>query len=123
VTMSTRRPPVPAIDPDGRAVLYIPLANTSDHAKVLPEDHCRLTSEGVSPNWYMNCGSVRVADHRRNPQRIARLILGATGDVRVGYRDRNPYNLRRDNLVARPFNRGKRQPQRPTARPFAAPPQ
>lgn len=124
MTFQLRRPPVPAIDDDGRSVLLIPLASHQGHAKVFPEDYQRLCVDGfVSPSWQLNCGVIRVADHRKNPQRVARLIAEAGPEVRVGYADGNPANLRRDNLVLRPFTRHRPDTHRGIrARPFSPPP-
>lgn len=109
----TRRPPIASRDKDGREVLLIPLANTSLTARVFPEDYQRLLDAGWSSNWCWNCGVVKVPSYRTNVQRVARLIAEPQGDVQVRHRDRDPLNLRSDNLALKPFQRHPR-PQGPT---------
>jgi hypothetical protein len=100
------RAPIEARDRDGRAILLVPLANSSHEARILPEDYQALVAQGVSPHWCLN-GAVKVAAWPRNVQRVARLIMAPHGDVQVRHRDGDRLNLRRDNLVLRPFKRHK----------------
>ena len=77
---------------------------TKLEAKILPEDWHRLIEGGASPNWYFNGGGVgfgRKLNGKVRIERPARLILGITDPkVFARFRDRNPLNLRRDNLYA-----------------------
>lgn len=103
MTIMTRRPPARTLDKDGREVLLVPLANTSATAKVFPEDFQRLMDAGFSPNWCLNCGAVKVGDWRNGVQRLCRLIAQPQGTVRVSMKDKDPLNLRSDNLQVKPY--------------------
>jgi|HigsolmetaGSP11D_1036233.scaffolds.fasta_scaffold34631_1 hypothetical protein len=91
-------------DGDGTTIYRVPLAGTKLEAKILPEDWHRLIEGGASPNWYFNGGGVgfgRKLNGKVRIERPARLILGITDPkVFARFRDRNPLNLRRDNLYA-----------------------
>lgn len=105
------RTPLKALDRDGTAILLVPLANSTARARILPEDYQALIAHGVSPHWCLN-GAVKVGAWPLNVQRVARLIMAPQGNVQVRHRDRDPLNLRRENLVLRPFTRRKPQPHR-----------
>lgn len=97
------RAPVRSIDADGREVVLVQLANTDKFAKLFPEDWERIVAAGYSPNWAWNCRAVRIPDYRANTLRAPRIIAGVTGShLRVVQKDRNPLNLRRDNLIVKP---------------------
>ncbi|MBE7185483.1 MAG: hypothetical protein INR68_13890 [Methylobacterium mesophilicum] len=107
MTIVTRRPPIRARDIDGRDILRVPLANIDLCARVFPEDFDRLLIEGHSPNWCWNNGMVKVRVDGK-PERVARLLRKPEGNARVGHADRDPLNLRADNLQAKPFKRHER---------------
>lgn len=107
MTLVLRRPPVRTQDPDGSDVLLVPLANTDLFARILPADYDRLLAQGHSPNWCWNNDTVKVRVNGK-PERVARLILTPEGDARIGHADRDPLNLRSDNLRVKPFVRHKR---------------
>ncbi|MFD2677662.1 hypothetical protein [Camelimonas lactis] len=97
------RTPTLTHDPDGQAVYIVPLSGTQYAAHILAEDWEDLQRRGYSPNWCFTTGSV----HSRRlhmtakdmPERISRVLLGVTDSrTYVRFRDRNPLNLRRDNL-------------------------
>lgn len=113
MTIVVRRPPVRTLDGDGREILLVPLANSNKSARVFPEDYARLVAAGFSPNWFENCGAVKVADWRNGVKRVCRLIHQPVGDARVSPVDRDPLNLRSDNLESRPFVRRKATTQPP----------
>lgn len=97
------RPPTQALDHDGRHILHVPIAGTQFEAKVFPEDWQALQAAGVSPNWIFNKGTVK-AYVRGKPSigTVSRQLVGASGfHQQVRYRDSNPLNLRRDNLIIR----------------------
>jgi len=108
-----RDPIVPRImkDHDGRDVALVPVHHkrTTVHAKLFPEDWERLMKAGV-PDWW------RLLVQRPNPttvyayvavyfgpphyttRQVARLLTNPDPSYCVKYWDRNPLNLRLDNL-------------------------
>ncbi|GLS43734.1 hypothetical protein [Methylobacterium brachythecii] len=111
MTLFIRRPPERSFDRDGKPIVCVPLANSDAVARIFPKDYERLLAEGRSGNWTLNCGHVKAPDWRTGPKRVARLVAGPKGDVRVRHRDRDPLNLRSDNLEAVPFVRRKATPR------------
>ncbi len=79
------------------------VANSDKLAKVFPEDYDRLIARGFSPNWCWNVRTVKVSDWRHNTPRVARLIMDVQGPaIHVRHRDKDPLNIRRDNLIVKP---------------------
>jgi hypothetical protein len=114
--MRSKRSPIPTRDVDGREVFLIPLANTDLKARIFPEDYHRLLADGWSSQWVWNYNAVKVNRYRANLQRLCRLVTNAPENQQVRFRDRNPLNLRSDNLFTVPFKRHKPQAPKPTAR-------
>jgi len=97
------REPVRTRDVDGREIVLVQLARTDKQAKLFAVDWDRLTASGYSANWAWNCRAVRIPNYRTNTLRASRLVAGVEAPgLRVTHRDRNPLNLRRDNLVVKP---------------------
>lgn len=92
-------------DHDGRAIVLVPLAYSSERVKLLPDDYDKLVLAGVSAEWtrrgtegrYVYCGSRREGDLAI----VARLIVGAGPGGQVNYHDGNRLNLRKENLWIR----------------------
>lgn len=84
---------------------------TGEIVRIYEEDYKRLMKQGVSPEWFLNENgagtNAYVRFHsktRSNVSQVARVVLGLervgkTKNMRVGYRDRDPLNLCRHNLV------------------------
>lgn len=110
------REPIHFTDPDGTACVRIPLANDRGYAELYADDYAALMAAGISRNWTLNYPSLartggsqcyvqcHVPTRYRNKhgnwtaQVVSRLIMQAGAGERVRYADRNPTNLRRDNL-------------------------
>jgi hypothetical protein len=101
-----RRPVVHLLDRDGTPIVRVPLP-CGDVATLCADDFDALTAAGVSPNWTLNANGQRSAAYvrvampgkRGSLVTVARLIAGAAPGAEVSYRDRNPLNLRRGNLI------------------------
>lgn len=94
-------------DADGQQLVHIALANTDQRATLYVEDYQRLMDAGFSPNWQHAAdgqGNAYATLSAYNPQGVdclvpvARLIAGAEAGQTVRYADRNPLNLRIENL-------------------------
>jgi len=96
------RPPYLITDKDGSSVYRIPLAGTELQARMHPEDWHKLIDSGITPNWYLNKGGVsysRRIGKTVRVDRVARAMLGITDSQSfVRFHDKNPLNLRRENL-------------------------
>lgn len=89
-------------DPDGHAVVAVPLARGDRPARVDPQDFRRLIDLGLSPAWTFNSNGQQNAYVRAMMNgklcTAARMIMNAGRGDQVSYRDGDPTNLRRDNL-------------------------
>ncbi|MGV2979852.1 hypothetical protein ACERNI_06535 [Camelimonas sp. ID_303_24] len=97
------RPARPDQDPDGKPVYIVPVTGTNFTARILADDWHDLQQRGYSPNWCFSGGAVHTrrlnATAKDMPERISRVLMGVTDSrTYVRFRDRNPLNLRRDNL-------------------------
>jgi len=109
-----------AYDPDGTRVALVPLANSDQPARVLPEDLAEWRARGLSLLWTVNPNGrssytsalyVRAGCSAQPGclATVARAIARAAPGQAVKYRDGNPRNLRRDNLYVTPWPRATRE--------------
>jgi hypothetical protein len=97
----------PCTDTDGRDIVKVGLWGKSGReVRLFPEDFQALTDRGYAHGWRAFPGKaaqdVRVVFSVRGKQQslsLRRIIMGAGKGERVYVRDRNPLNLRRDNLI------------------------
>jgi len=82
-------------DEDGTPIVLVPLENIDKSAILFQEDYDLLISFGVDPFWTLNANLVLA----RGKLPIARLIVDAGKLQKVHYKDSDPLNLKRDNLV------------------------
>jgi hypothetical protein len=91
----------------GRAAVRVELTNApGQQAVVDADDFAALVAQGYSRSWYVNRSGtgqtyVRLSSRKwlGNNETVARLIVGAGKGQVVKYRDGDPLNLRRRNLV------------------------
>lgn len=98
------RTPVRTIDQSGREIIRVPLAKAIGMAVLDAADFDQLMALGLSPHWYLNGttthGYVRAGLNTRGKGvGVARVILGVGSGRIVKYRDGDPTNLIRSNLV------------------------
>ncbi len=98
-----RREPVRMLDKYGRQVVCVPLAKGLGPAVVDAADYDTLMRLGLSSQWLVNGpapGYVRapVNGALGSLVGVSRIIMVAGAGRRVRYLDRNPLNLRRNNL-------------------------
>ncbi len=106
----------------GRPSVRVPLINQTDQSAVVDAaDLEALRAAGYSTRWFLNrSGSghpyVRVASRRYagGVETVARIILQPGRNRVVSYRDGDPLNLRRANLMVMP-GRAKGQRLAPSA--------
>lgn len=97
-----------------REIVHIPLSNSLEPAVVDQSDYDRLIAAGLSNQWtwnefrrgYRKYGYVRcrVSQTKGEKVSLARLIARAKPGMIVKYRDGNPKNLCRNNLVLKKGN-------------------
>jgi len=111
----------------GEVVSLVPLANSGQYAMVEPETLAELEALGVSLQWVLNETKggryryVRAAPLKhsqiaagRSLLSVAPIIISASRDEQVTYRDGNPLNLLRSNLVIEPrFGRRRKIGEQP----------
>ena len=100
-------------DNDGQAIALVPIHGSTAPAELYADDYHTLINAGVSPNWsyaryhirrktfwHVHCpsGCEALVYTRSGASHVARLIAGADVGEKVLHRDKNPLNLRRDNL-------------------------
>jgi hypothetical protein len=99
---------------DGKDVIVVPLQASWGCARLFEEDFQRLIDAGLSPFWSYNSNGGGVSYVRASLSggrcgeqvSLARLVAGAKKGQRVRYRDRDPRNLRSDNLyIERGYSR------------------
>lgn len=94
------------LDHDGREITLVPLANHPEPARLLRTDFEALAETGITGQWTLNLNGTRTHGYVRCPASeatgclvtVARLITRVGAGRTVRYRDRNPLNLRSDNL-------------------------
>lgn len=87
-------------DKDGADIALVFVKHGSKPAKLLRQDFQALTEAGFIDHWTLNKG--RVVGYSQvigNAHGIARAIMNAPVGKLVMYRDRDPLNLRKDNLM------------------------
>jgi hypothetical protein len=102
-----RREPVFTTDEDGQRIVRVPLNLPGAVATVAEDDFVRLRANGFTDQWTTwhdgrsGCSYVvlGVTGLRGSILWVSRLIAEAGRGQRVGFRDGNRLNLRRDNLV------------------------
>jgi hypothetical protein len=82
-------------------VVTVPLANSGRRVKLYETDYRELELLGVGLPWRWSQGQVWVRNNNRNIS-IARLILDADKGEKISFRDADPGNLVRSNLVRLP---------------------
>jgi hypothetical protein len=82
---------------DGCPVVSVPLTNIDKSAVLYREDFDRLMTLNVDPRWRLGMG--RVLERGRGQVPIARLVANAKKGEKVQHIDKNPYNMKRENLV------------------------
>src|SRR5437879_5988900 len=86
------------LDEDGIPLVSVPLTNIDKNVTLYQEDFNRLFQSGLDPRWRLSLGQVLERGSARVS--VARLVANAKKGDKIQYLDRNPCNLRRDNLVA-----------------------
>ena len=86
---------------NARQVLSIPLGNFDRYVSIYRQDYEELMTFGISPKWKYNQGHVWVR-HNGKDLCVGRLILDAGKRQKYLLLDKNPLNLKRDNLVLAP---------------------
>lgn len=98
--------PIELIKEGSRIVARVPLGRSGEHkAEIYKEDYDFLVKLGLSGNWnalraslglfYVVASAYKVAS---NKTLVARILLDADAGQSVQYVDKNPLNLRRENL-------------------------
>jgi hypothetical protein len=90
------------LDSDGTPVTGILLANAARTVWLRTEDYTRIISTYGISSWFLNSAGnghayVRLA-HKGINLMVARLVLGDCQRSNVRHRDKDPFNLRHDNL-------------------------
>jgi hypothetical protein len=85
------------IDQDGTPIVFVPLQNSDQSAVLFEEDFNRLIDIGLDARWKLANG--QVLERGRSRLSIARLVADAKAGEKILLKDRNQFNLRRDNLV------------------------
>ena len=100
-----KKDPLHTLDKDdsGRAIVLVPLGEHQGTATLYQEDWRRLIDAGYRGSWFLDSngtGSQYVKlMHRGRNRRVARLLMDEPSNRVVRYRDRDPTNLRMENLV------------------------
>jgi hypothetical protein len=85
------------LDEEGNSIVLVPLTNSDQSAVLYQEDFNSLIDKGLDPRWRISNG--QIIERGKGRVSIARLIADAGKGDKVQYKDRNPCNLKRDNLV------------------------
>jgi hypothetical protein len=90
------------LDSDGTPMTGVPLANASMTVWLRTEDYTRIISTYGISSWFLNSAGnghayVRLA-HKGINLMVARLVLGDCQRSNVRHRDKDPLNLRSENL-------------------------
>jgi hypothetical protein len=85
------------LDEDGTPLTRVPLTNTDQTAVLFQQDFNFLIKKGLNPRWRLSNNQVLESGRGRVP--ISRLIVDAKVGEKVYIKDRNPCNLKRNNLV------------------------
>lgn len=89
------------INEGDRTLCLVPLGPSSDYvATIWKEDYDFLMRLGLSPAWLpLNVGRYVYTSTKKNKIFIARVLLDAKPGHVVRYRDNDPWNLKRENLI------------------------
>lgn len=97
-------------DHDGTEIALVPIHGSPDPAKLFADDYRAMIKAGVSPHWsltkprgtgrmnyrHVHCPSG--CKTRSGSSHVARIVARAGVGEKVLHRDKNPLNLRLDNL-------------------------
>ncbi|HUI14195.1 MAG TPA: hypothetical protein VL048_12085 [Xanthobacteraceae bacterium] len=86
---------------DNRKIVVVPLANSCRNVKLDETDYRELEHLGVGLPWRWSQEQVWVRNNNRNIS-VARLILDADKGEKISFKDGDPSNLVRSNLVRIP---------------------
>jgi len=85
------------LDADGLTpIVLVPLNNSDQKVTLYETDFEALLQKGLLPNWRLSSGKVL---ERGSPISVARLVADAKAGEKIYLKDKNPCNLRRDNLL------------------------
>jgi hypothetical protein len=84
-----------------RPIVIVPLTNSERKVKLNEDDYLELERLGVGLPWRWNQEQVWVRNNNRNIS-VARLILDADKGEKISFKDGDPSNLIRSNLVRIP---------------------
>lgn len=93
-----------------RVLCRVPLSDGKRHAEIWAEDLEAIQALGISVNWAgLRNGYVTACGRRAVSGKVlvARVLMDAQEGEIVVYRDKNPLNLRRENLGLMPHGRAK----------------
>lgn len=85
------------LDEDGSPLVSVPLTNAEASVTLYEADFNSLHQSGLDPRWRLSMG--QVIERGRGRVSVARLVANAKKGDKIQYLDRNPCNLKRDNLV------------------------
>lgn len=85
------------LDEDGSPLVSVPLTNADANVTLYEADFNLLYQSGLDPRWRLSMG--QVIERGRGRVSVARLVANAGKGDKIQYLDRNPCNLKRDNLV------------------------
>lgn len=85
------------LDEDGSALVSVPLTNSDTNVILYESDFNSLYETGLDPRWRLSMG--QIIERGRDRVSVARLVADAKKGDKIQYLDRNPCNLKRDNLV------------------------
>lgn len=102
--IKTKRPISHFIDDNGQACVLVPLANNKGKAIVYADRYAELAAQGLSLNWFLNANGsgsayVKVRHPNGDNRVVARIVAGAPYCREIRYRNRNPLDLRCNNLI------------------------
>ena len=84
-----------------RKLVAVPIKTVKSKAILYTDDYDDLRSIGVLPHWHFYHNQIIVRNDGKEIA-IARLIRDAAASQIVLYKDDNPFNLRRENLIVGP---------------------
>ena len=85
------------LDEDGIPLVSVPLTNSDQKVTLYQDDFNQLYSMGLDPRWRLSIG--QVLERGKGRVSISRLVANANPGDKIQYLDRDPCNLRRENLL------------------------
>lgn len=85
------------LDEDGTPLVSVPLTNSDKSVVLYQADFNQLYELGVDPRWRLSYG--QILERGRSKLSVTRLIANAKSGDKIQILDRDPCNLKRDNLV------------------------